>query len=175
MIILKRSLLWLPEFVEDEKVQQLRLHYDPLGSKIGPHLTFVFPFESPLTNEAIIGHIAHVLETVQPFEVVFSGVTGDWPSGYLYLNVKKGNDQLIALHDQLYQGLLSPYLWRECHYLPHITVGKTEDYNVFQEVLIKTQTWQHSYTVNLQSIVLETIAEDGRSVIDYVHHLGRFS
>ena len=46
-----------------------------------------------------------------PFEVTLREVTGHIEE-YLFLNVKRGADQLVALHDQLYSGVLSPPILR---------------------------------------------------------------
>ncbi|WP_314059399.1 2'-5' RNA ligase family protein [uncultured Vagococcus sp.] len=168
--MLKRSILFLPEIEEDDWIHQLRYQYDPLFSKIGPHVTVVFPFESDLKNDDIITHMKEVLRGITSFKVVFSGITGDWPSGYLFLNVKKGNDQLIAIHDQLYQGILRPYLWWG-HYLPHITVGQIGDYDIFQGALEESRKNDQSYKLEVRTIALETIDQDENSTIEYIHYL----
>jgi hypothetical protein len=49
-------------------------------------------------------------------------------------STKKGNEEAIALHDELYTGMLSPYLRRDIEYIPHIGIGlfvrKDAGYNV---------------------------------------------
>lgn len=168
--MLKRSILLFPEFT-DPIIHEIRSQHDPLATKIGPHLTLVFPFESLLSNQDVISHMKQTLAETAPFEVVFSGVTGDWPSGYVFLNVKQGNDFLFALHDKLYQGILRDYLWREVHYLPHVTLAQTGDYQVFQEILEKTKNWHQSYKVKVKTILLESIDEEEQSLIEYRYQL----
>jgi hypothetical protein len=41
----------------------------------------------------------------------------------LFLAVAQGRDEVIALHDALYTGILAPYLWTEHPYLPHVGLG----------------------------------------------------
>jgi len=52
----------------------------------------------------------------------------------LFLLLKKGNEEAIALHDELHSGMLSPYLRRDIEYIPHIGIGlfvrKDAGYNV---------------------------------------------
>jgi hypothetical protein len=52
----------------------------------------------------------------------------------LFLLLKEGSEEAIALHDELYTGILSPYLRRDIKYIPHIGIGlfvkKDARYNV---------------------------------------------
>lgn len=52
----------------------------------------------------------------------------------MFLLLKEGNDKAIALHDELYTDILSPYLRRDIEYIPHIGIGlfvrKGAGYNV---------------------------------------------
>jgi hypothetical protein len=50
---LKRSIIIFPQFGNDTNlIQNIRHQYDPLASKIAPHITLVFPFESEISSEA---------------------------------------------------------------------------------------------------------------------------
>lgn len=77
---------------------------------------------------------------------------------------------MIAIHDQLYQGILSPYLWWG-HYLPHITVGQIGDYDIFQGALEESRKNNQSYKLEVRTIALETIDQDENSTIEYIHYL----
>jgi len=39
-----------PEFENMEIIDNIRKQYDPLADLVRPHITLVFPFESPLSN-----------------------------------------------------------------------------------------------------------------------------
>ena len=47
-------------------------------------------------------------------------------TAYLFLRVTRGNDELIALHDDLYGGVLASALDRTSIFVPHATVGRLE-------------------------------------------------
>ena len=51
-----------------------------------------------------------------------SGLDKSWDH-WLFLGVVEGRDQVIALHDALYTGILLPYLWTEHPYVPHVGLG----------------------------------------------------
>lgn len=162
-----RAIHFFPNFDDDEEIQQFRQAYDPLALKIRPHLTLVFPFESDITSAELVAHIEQQLESIAPFEVVLKGVTGD-EEGSLFLTVKKGNDQIIAIHDCLYQGILAGYLWRQAHYMPHLTLGHTNDDSDFLKALSETADWQREYRAILHQVVVEIIEDDGLSRIEAV-------
>ncbi|WP_425429917.1 2'-5' RNA ligase family protein [Deinococcus hopiensis] len=45
----------------------------------------------------------------------------------MFLNVERGNDELVALHDMLYSHLFPEYLNPEYTFVPHITLGRVPD------------------------------------------------
>src|SRR5450631_1243993 len=108
----KRAVVIFPAFAQIELIEQLRHAYDPLASVLRPHITLVFPFESTISTEQLALHMSRAAQMLRPFTLHMRGITG-YATEYLFLNVKYGNDQLIALHDQLYTDLLAPYLTLE--------------------------------------------------------------
>ncbi len=149
----KRAIVIFPAFVQIELIEQLRQVYDPLAAVIRAHLTLVFPFESPISTERLALHMSRAAQPLRPFTLHMRGITG-CATEYLFLNVKSGNDQLIALHDQLYTGLLAPYLTLAETYLPHLTVGRLSSETAFAEALRQAQ----SVTAAFETEVHEMIA-----------------
>src|SRR6266542_6694494 len=96
--------LFLPEPQPDEVVT-LRRRFDPLFGIIGAHVTLVFPFQGELAAEELRVHVEHAVGGVGPVAVRLAGITGA-DTQYLFLNVKRGNDAIIELHDRLYSGPL---------------------------------------------------------------------
>src|SRR6185437_16315838 len=96
------AIIIFPEFAPEQRalIDRLRAAYDPLASAIAPHITLVFPFEAPLSADGLLTHMRASVATMTPFEIELRGVTGQ-EDEYLFLNVKRGNDQIIALHDRL--------------------------------------------------------------------------
>lgn len=118
------AIVIFPEFAPEQRaaIDRVRAAYDPLASAIAPHITLVFPFEATLSADDLLRHIRTSVAGIRPFEVALRGVTGQ-EDEWLFLNVKRGNDQIIALHDRLYTGPLAPYLSPRYTYTPHLTVG----------------------------------------------------
>jgi 2'-5' RNA ligase len=125
--------LFLPS-PEPDAVVALRRQFDPLFGSLAAHVTLVFPFVGDLGPEALRRHVEQATRGVSPITVRLAGVTG--ANGLnLFLNVKRGNDALIDLHDRLYRGPLEKYLSYEFSYTPHVTVGRFTDESAFRAAL----------------------------------------
>jgi 2'-5' RNA ligase len=105
------------------EVLALRDRYDPLASNIPAHLTLVSPFEDAISDGTLYAHVREAVADMAHFPVVFGQVTGH-EDEYLFLNVKRGNDELIHLRDTLYSGALAAHLVRRRTFVPHVTVGR---------------------------------------------------
>jgi 2'-5' RNA ligase len=101
----------------------LRDRLDPLAGRIPPHLTLVFPFDDPISDEALASHVRDVVGDLEGFPVVLREITAH-EGEYLFLNVKQGNDAVIRLHDALYSGPLAAHRVRLHTFVPHVTVGR---------------------------------------------------
>lgn len=123
--VVSRAIVIFPEFERMERIAELRRAYDPLAFAVPPHITLVFPFTSDLATQTMAEHIASAIEGIAPFPIELRGVTGD-DDEYLFLNIKRGNDGVIALHDRLYTGPLAPFLSLRHTFVPHLTVGRLE-------------------------------------------------
>jgi 2'-5' RNA ligase len=122
----KRYVVAFPKVVDVgawQEILSVRERFDPLARDVPPHLTLVFPFEDPLPDAALEEHVRSVLCGVDRFRVVLRDITAH-ENEYLFLNVKRGNDALVALHDALYTGPLACHLLRLHTYVPHVTVGR---------------------------------------------------
>jgi 2'-5' RNA ligase len=113
---------WIPE----EPIASFRRRYDPTVDLVGPHLTLVFPVPASLGHEAIRTHVADVLARTPAFDIRLHGLEVSWDH-FLFLAVTEGRERVIALHDELYTGILQPYLWTEQPYLPHVGLGLFAD------------------------------------------------
>ncbi len=129
-------LLYYPRF--DKKTQAsieaFRRKYDPYVGSLKPHIPFLFPVQcSEVEESKLVKHIRAVLKNWKPFPIQMKGFAKSWDY-WLFLLLKKGNGNAIALHDDLYTGILSPHLRRDIEYIPHIGMGlfvkHTPEYNV---------------------------------------------
>lgn len=129
-------LLYYPKFNSKtkENVEAFRKKYDPFVGSLKPHIPFMFPVLcSEVEETKLTEHIEQVLRNWKPFPIQMRGFTKSWDH-WLLLLLKKGNENAIALHDELYTGILSHYLRKDIEYIPHIGMGlfvkKNAEYNV---------------------------------------------
>ncbi len=130
------ALVCYPKFdgKTEEGIKVFRRKYDPFADSWKPHIPFIFPIPcSEVKEEKLTEHIETVLKNWKPFPIHIGGFTKSWDH-WLLLLLKEGNEEAIALHDELYTGMLSPYLRRDIEYIPHIGIGlfvkKDVEYNV---------------------------------------------
>mgnify|MGYP003612882315 CR=1 FL=1 len=168
---MKRAIVLFPKFQNLDAIQSIRQRFDPLAKYIAPHLTIVFPFESALSTEELSAHLSNALTGLKKFDVRLQGITGDFRDGYLFLNVKRGNDPIIDLHDRLYQGTLEPFLFRKVTYCPHITVGRLEQQTEFDQALEELAGFSEQFEVEIDRVSVENIDSGERSTIELVFDL----
>jgi 2'-5' RNA ligase len=129
-----RAVVLFPPPADLVAVLPVRKRFDPLAEVIPAHITLVFPFEDDLVAEALRTHIDSMVQGIGPVSLRLAGITG-FEGEYLYLNVKRGNDALIELHDRLYRGPLLRHLSRTHTYVPHLTVGRLPNRYAFEQAL----------------------------------------
>ena len=168
---MKRAIVLFPQLNNIDAIQAVRERFDPLAKYIAPNITLVFPFESTLSTEELREHMAHALQGVQRFPVQLSGITGDFREGYLFLNVKLGNDSIIDLHDRLYQGVLEPFLFRKVTYCPHVTVGRLEQQREFDQALEELAGFSEQFEAEIDRVSVENIGSGACSTIELVFDL----
>ena len=168
---MKRSVILFPSFPDLGAIQSIREKYDPLANYIAPHITIVFPFESDWPLGALKAHFDDALKGVKKFPVLLKDFTGDFRDGYLFLNVKKGNDQIIELHDRLYCGILEPFLVRKATYCPHLTVGRLLDPIAFDKAASALPCYGGSFETVIDKVYVETIGADGKSDVEFAFEL----
>jgi hypothetical protein len=133
---IKHSLLFYPRFDRktEENIEAFRRKYDPFVDNWRPHIPFVFPVPSnKVKEEEFMQHVRAVLKNWKPFPIRISGFRKSWDH-WLLLLLKEGNDKVIALHDELYTGILTPYLRKDIKFIPHIGIAlfvrKNSGYNI---------------------------------------------
>lgn len=125
----KRDILIFPQFTNIEKIENIRKQYDELYKILPPHITLAFPFESSMSNDELKDRLMQVLKPVEPFEIVMSGVSlhkdENIKTNYIFLNVVSGEKEIKILHNEIYEKVLNQKMSFE--YIPHITLGTTEN------------------------------------------------
>jgi hypothetical protein len=116
------GLVYNPKFDNrtEESIKAFRRKYDSFVDYWEPHIPFIFPIPcSEIDETELTGHIKSVLRKWKPFPIDIGGFTKSWDH-WLLLLLKEGNEKVIALHDELYTGVLSPFLRKDIEYIPHI-------------------------------------------------------
>ena len=165
--MIKRSIILFPNFKNIDTIEKIREKYDPLYNCIRPHITIVFPFESDISTKELKNHIEDSLKGIGSFKLKLKGITGT-SDNYLFLNVKKGNDEIIEMHDKLYSGILEKYLYNRISYIPHITVGKLNDNELFENALNDLENLSDEFETIIDEIYVEQIDENENSIIEFI-------
>ncbi len=138
----KRDILIFPQFTNIEKIENIRKQYDELYKILPPHITLAFPFESSMSNDELKDRLMQVLKSVEPFEIVMSGVSlhkdENIKTNYIFLNVVSGVKEIKILHNEIYEKVLNQKMSFE--YIPHITLGTTENEQIEFELNNKFKT-----------------------------------
>lgn len=95
------------------RINELRKLYDPQIKFIGPHITLMFPVPESIGEENIVNHLDNVLSNRDPFRIRLHGLLKS-SDNYLYLLVHEGSANIVALHHEIYTGLLADYQKRRC-------------------------------------------------------------
>jgi 2'-5' RNA ligase len=116
-----------PILSDDDRqwIESIRARYDPLAPRLAAHLTLVFPTE--VAPAPVVAQVRQSLRAAASMAVVlrraiaFRDPIGD--GHYIFLLSEEGHQQLLALHDALYDGILAGHRRRDIPFVPHITVG----------------------------------------------------
>lgn len=154
---LKRDILIFPKFKNINKIQEIRNKYDRLATLIAPHITLAFPFSHNMSNEELIRKLTNLLEDFSPFTIVFKGISLS-KDNYIFLNCIQGNKEIIQLHNKIYEQILSSHFKNYIKYIPHITLGKTNN-------IMKLDSFDYEFTTVVDEISIELIGEHEESII----------
>jgi hypothetical protein len=126
------TLLYYPKF-RDDKIDRFRVKHDKHHKKWKAHLTLVFPIgDEKIEEKILIEHIEKVLEKWKKFDIHFKGLKKSWDH-WLFLVLKEGNNKMIQLYNELYEGPLKKFLRKDIEVIPHIGLGefvKNKEYTV---------------------------------------------
>lgn len=141
------------------EVLSVRDRLDPLARKIPAHITLVFPFESAMSNFDLETHLRELVAQSQRFSVIFQGITAH-ENEYLFLNIRRGNDEVMQLHDVLYSGALAMHHVRRHTFVPHVTIGRVRSEEI-PEALEATAGVNSPIGANIETIAVYAVQGDG--------------
>lgn len=121
-----------PELQESDFdwIQAYRSQHDRQFSLVEPHFTLVFSIQE-LDKESFLAEMKQKVADIKAFEFELNTATINQDnSGKYYhefLVPDAGYSNIVKLHDRLYSGLLAPHLRLDVDFIPHISIGDSED------------------------------------------------
>lgn len=167
----KRMIAIVPQIESMDVIEALRRRFDPLAGKIPPHIALVHPFDDPISADDLRAHVEEAVKGIAPFQLRLQGITGH-EGEYLFLNVKRGNDQIIELHDRLYTGPLARYRSLLQTFLPHLTLGKVYQSSILRDAVVDASTRTEAYETTINEVTVYTTGIDGSRVAEKTVPLG---
>ena len=156
-----RDILLFPKFDNIEVIESIRKDCDELYGIIQPHITLVFPFIDDISDEELTNTVREYFKNKNKFYVKFSG-TSYSEDNYIFLNCTDGEENIIQLHDELYNIYFKKYL-SDRKYIPHITIGQT--YNTDEEHLKKINNLKDEFECYIDTVVVEKIGDNEELII----------
>ena len=155
-----------PEFENIAIINQIREKYDPLAKLIRPHITLVFPFEDKMSNKKLLNILNEKLTGIKPFKIELQGFSKceDGFGNYLFLNVIKGRDEIIKIHNLLYDNEFHKFK-ADLVYLPHMTVGKLKDNFELEQAYEEIKNIDCLFASNINKVFVEMIGDNEESII----------
>jgi 2'-5' RNA ligase len=106
-------------------IEEIRARHDPQASRIAAPVTLVFP--TNVAEGPLVAHVRAVLQGSGPIHVMLrrAAVAPDAIGGgyHAFLPVEEGSRELLAVHEELYAGLLAARRLAAIPFAPHITIG----------------------------------------------------
>lgn len=152
----KRDILIFPKFDNMDIIDKIRNKYDRLSNLVAPHITLAFPFNDKISNEDLISQLSVLLKNYSPFEVTFKGVSLS-DDNYILLNCIKGNNEILRLHDDIYEKIIPSHLKKSIKYLPHITLGQADNLEDFSN-------FNYEFTTTINEVYIEFIGKNEESI-----------
>jgi 2'-5' RNA ligase len=175
------ALVFRPK-IDTSKIDEFRQKYDPHVDLIQPHITLVFPINDKNIDKTVLkNHTKDVLKGEKAFKLHLQGLDKSWDH-WLNLILKEGNDEVIALHDKLYTGILAPFFRKDLGYIPHIGIGlfvaensgykvtdptlQILDENKYKIALQEAESLDFDYWTELDNFELITLDDNATKIVD---------
>lgn len=153
----KRDILIFPKFKNINRIQEIRNKFDKLANLIPPHITLVFPFSDSISDQELVNKLSNLLYNWSSFCIKFHGISLS-EDGYIFLNCINGCEEIIKLHDEIYEKILPSHYKKTIKYVPHITLGQADS-------LEKLSGFNDSFNSVVAGISVELIGKNEESII----------
>ena len=160
----KRDILIIPKCKNIEKIQLIREKYDELSHLVPPHITLAFPFENDITNEELKLELVKIFKNYKPFNIKCKGISLHEDTrvntNYIFLDLIDGKEVIKQIHDLIYEKILYEEPAIKYNYIPHITLGTTNNKEENIEL-------QEEFDMTIDSVIVESIGENEESIIEF--------
>ena len=107
--------------IDTARIEAFAAKYNP-WPRMRPHLTLIYPVPEAIGEAALAAHIEAVLRAWPPFPIHIAGFHLSWDF-WLFLTLQAGREEMVRLHDALYDGPPAPYRIPDIAFVPHIGLG----------------------------------------------------
>jgi len=161
-----RTIMIFPEFENMDIINKIRKQFDPLADLVRPHITLVFPFESPMSNEKLAQILEERLAGMKPFQLELGGISKqeDVFGNYLFLNVLQGKEEVCHMHQVLCETEFQEFD-KGLQYVPHMTVGKLVTAEELDKAYKQVKFMDSTFHTEVRKISVEMIGENEESII----------
>jgi len=121
------AIVAFPSLEESDRqwIEAIRAKHDPQAARIAAHFSLVFP--TMLSRRMVEAQAARLARTTEPIKFVLrrAAVVEDpiGAGGHVFLLPEEGRDQIVQLHDRLYEGALHLHIRKDVPFTPHMTVA----------------------------------------------------
>lgn len=154
-----------PQFGNQEIINEIRKKYDPLYNLVKPHITLVFPFKSSMSNLILSQKLEESLKETASFSLILQGISTqkDAYGNYIFLNVKKGSQEIMEIHNALYLNIFG----EECcqPFIPHMTIGNLASADKMEQAYDSVKDMDICFTTMIEKVSVEMIGNNGESNI----------
>ena len=88
--------------IDTTHIRKFQERFFPLGAVANPHIKILHRRKS-IPQTVLVRCIENTVRSWQPFKIHLAGVDKSNPDGWLYLSVRQGKEQIIALQEALCQ------------------------------------------------------------------------
>lgn len=161
----ERTIMIFPQFDNQKIIDEIRAKYDPLCHLVKPHITLVFPFKSDISDADLRLKLDESLKSSRPFSLILQGISRhkDEYGNYIFLNVIKGSEELIDLHNNLYLHIFGNRY--DGSFMPHMTVGNLDSPEQMEEAYNSVKGIDDRFETIIDKVSVEMIGEHGESII----------
>lgn len=125
-----------PQQANIDWIQNYRSQHDRQFSLVEPHFTIVFAIQN-LDRDGFLAEVKKEAADIKSFdfELKVATINQDDSGNYYheFLVPDTGYSNIVKLHDKMYSGTFAPYLRFDVDFIPHISIGDSEDSQVSKQ------------------------------------------